>query len=309
MGDIPFEEPRLEEKKSLKKSFAIAIVVILALLAIGLYFQFNPTGFSIFPSQEKIFYVKPPNCPNEVCNTDSLRTWAGDAGVGLDIYDSNSVAVPLALVFKGSNAFIISTASKRAFSNDLCAIVDVSGACRIFENNIQKSDVVTLNFFTSLFSENDARLKILAINLKNALNQSVNVIPRFITITDLDKPGSENVAEVHEVMRQLCLLQTQPNSWVPYATCVDNALLTNQWTANIWESCAQTVAIDVDAMNSCVRDRGLQLAKSEQNTVRQLDLQSTPILFINNDVYTSRHTFDAVKKTVCLYFNEKPEAC
>ena len=309
MDATPFEEPRLEEKKSLKKSFAIAAIVILALLAAGLYFQFSFTGFSIFPIQEKILYVKPPNCPNEVCNTGSLRTWADDAGIGLNIYDSNSVAVPLALVFKNNDAFMISTANKRAFSNDLCAVVNVSGACRVFESSIRKGDVVTLNFFTSLFSENDVRLKILAINLKNALNQSVNVIPRFIIMTDLDKPGSENVAEVHEVMRQLCLLQTQPDSWVPYATCIDNALLANQWTTNTWELCAQAVAIDADAMNGCVQDRGLQLAKSEQSTVRQLDLQSTPVLFINNDVYTSRHTFDAVKKTVCLHFNEKPEAC
>lgn len=308
--DIPeFKQPKLEEKKSLKKSFAIAAVIILALLAIGLYFQFNFTGFTIFPVQEKIFYIKPANCPNEVCNTDSLRTWASDAGVGLNIYDSNSVAIPIAMVFKNNDAFVISTANKRVFSNDLCAIINVSSACRVFENGIQKSDVATLNFFTSLFSVNDVRLKIIAINLKQILNESINVIPRFIIITDLDKPGSANVAEVHEVMRQLCLLQTEANSWVPYATCIDNALLTNQWTADTWESCAQTAAIDADALNNCVQDRGLQLAKNEQNTVRQLNLQSTPILFINSDVYTSRHTFDAVKKTACLYFNKKPEAC
>jgi hypothetical protein len=204
---------------------------------------------------------------------------------------------------------VINTASKRAFSNDLCATVDAAGACRVFENSIQKSDVVTLNFFTSLFSENDVRLKIIAINLKQVLNESVHVIPRFIIITDLDGPGSENVAEVHEVMRQLCLLQTEPNSWVPYATCIDSALLTNQWTANTWEACAQTAVIDIDSMNGCVQGRGLQLAKSEQNTVKQLKLQSTPILFINSDVYTSRHTFDAVKKTACMYFNKKPEGC
>lgn len=298
-----------EEKKSLKKSFLMTAFVILVLLAIGLYFQFNFTGFAIFPGQEKIFYIRPASCPNEVCNTDSLRTWASDAGINLGIYDSNSVAVPIAMVFKNGDAFVINTASKRAFSNDLCAIVNATGACRVFENGIQKSDAVTLNFFTSLFSENDVRLKIIAINLKQVLNESVNVIPRFIIITDLNEPGSENVAEVHEVMRQLCLLQTQPNSWVPYATCIDNALLTNQWTANTWEACAQAAVIDVDSMYSCVQDRGLQLAKNEQSTVRQLKLQSTPILFINSDVYTSRHTFDAVKKTACLYFNKNPEGC
>ena len=309
MGGISSGQPRMEEKKSLKKSFAMAAAVILALLAIGLYFQSNFTGFIIFPGQEKIFYIRPANCPDEICNTDSLRTWASDAGINLGIYDSNSVAVPIAMVFKDGDAFVINTASKRAFSNDLCAIVNVTGACRVFEDNIQKSDVVTLNFFTSLFSENDVRLKIIAINLKQVLNESVNVIPRFIIITDLDGPGSENAAEVHEVMRQLCLLQTQPNSWVPYATCIDSALLTNQWTANTWEACAQTAVIDMDSMNGCVQGRGLQLAKSEQNTVKQLKLQSTPILFINSDVYTSRHTFDAVKKTACMYFNKKLGAC
>ena len=55
MGGISYGQPRLEGKNSLKKSFAIAAAVILALLAIGLYFQFSFTGFTFFSGQEKIF--------------------------------------------------------------------------------------------------------------------------------------------------------------------------------------------------------------------------------------------------------------
>jgi len=296
----------MSEGRSLKRTFGLVISVILVLLAIGLYFQFN---YVIFPGKDKIVYIMPTNCPEQVCNIDSLRTWVKDIDVDLGIYNSNSVAVPTAIVFKSNDAFGINTLSKRAFSNDLCVLINSSNACNVFERSIQKTDVATLNFFTSLFSINDVRLKLIAVNLKNILKDSVNVIPRFIIVSNLDDPASANVAEVQEVARQLCMLRTQPNNWVQYATCIDNALLNNQWTQATWQSCAQAANIDVDSLNACVQTNGLQLVANEQTTVRQLQLTTAPVLFINNDVYTSQFTFDAVKKTVCLYLRNKTEGC
>jgi len=300
----------LPEKTSfLKKPFVIAIISIIVLLAIGMYFQSTYTGFSIFPTKTKVIYIKPANCPEEICNTDSLRTWVRDVDVGLEIYSSNSILVSSAIVFKENNAIVINTANKRAFSNDLCVLLNLNNACKIFESSIQRTDVVTLNFFTSLFSANDIKLKQIAINMRQILNESVSVIPRFIIVSNLDDEAAVNIAEVQEVARQLCMLQTQPNNWVQYVTCVDNALLSNQWNQETWQACAQAANVDVNAVNSCMQERDEQLLRNEQNTVRQLRLTSTPVLFINNDAYTSQFTFDAVKKTVCLYFNKKPEGC
>ena len=294
---------------SLKKPFLIAAAAILVLLSIGLYFQSGYTGFAIFQSKEKIFYIQPVNCPEQICNLDSLRTWVKDVDVDLGVYTSTSVATPSAIVFKDSNVFGINTGSKRAFSDDLCVLMNLTNACKVFESGIQKADAVSLNFFTSLFSINDVRLKLIAINLKQALGESVNIIPRFIIVSNLDDASAVNTAEIQEVGRQLCMLQLQPNNWVQYVACVDNALLSNQWNQETWQACAQTANMDANAVNGCMQEKGEQLLRNEQNTVRQLRLTSTPVLFINNDVYTSQFTFDAVKKTVCLYLRNKTEGC
>lgn len=293
----------------MRKSFLIAAAAILVLLAIGLYFQFSYTSSAIFQPKEKIFYIQPINCPEQICNLDSLRTWVKDVGVDLGVYTSTSVATPSAIVFRDSNVFAVNTGTKRAFSNDLCVLLNLSNACKIFESGLQKADAVTLNFFTSLFSITDVRLKVIAINLKQVFNDSVNVIPRFIIVSNLDDPSAVNAAEVQEIGRQLCMLQLQPNNWVQYVACLDNALLSNQWNQETWQACAQTASVDVNALDACIQEKGEQLLRNEQNTVRQLRLTSTPVLFINNDVYTSQFTFDAVKKTICLYFNKKPDVC
>ena len=296
----------MEHNRSLKKTFLITAVAVFVLFAIGLYFQSN---YNILSGKETIVYIKPTNCPDQVCNLDSLRTWVKDVDTDLKIYNSNSVATPSAVIFKGNEVVAVGTASKRAFMDDLCVVVNVSSACKIFESGIQKTDSVTLNVFTSLLSINDVRLKLIAINLKQALKNKLNIAPRFIIVSNLDDTTTVNQAEVQEVARQLCMLQLQPNNWVQYATCIDNALLTNQWNQNTWQACAQAANIDVNSLNSCVQNNGLQLLKNEQNTVRQLGLTTTPVLFINNDVYASQFTFDAVKRTVCMYFNKKVEGC
>lgn len=296
----------MEEKKSLKKTVLMTAVIIIVLLAIGLYFQLS---YNIIPTKERVVYIMPTNCPEQICNVDSLRTWVSDIGVDLGIYNSNYFAIPSALVFKSGEAIVVNTISKKAFTDDLCILLNVSNACKTFESIIQKSDVVNVNSFTSLLSVNDIRLRLIAINLKLALKDKVDIIPRFIIVSNLDDSGSVNVAEVEEAARQLCILQTQSSNWVQYSTCIDGSLLNNQWVQTTWQACAQSANVDVNNMNSCVATNGIQLLKNEQNNVRQLKLTTSPVLFINNDVYTSRFTFDAIKKTVCMYFSKKPEGC
>ncbi len=297
-----------QELKSLKKSFliTIALVVILAVIGAYVYFTSSPSaGESV-----KINFIQPLNCPEDVCNTDRIRTWVTDIGIDLGIYNSISVSSPSAFVLRDNTAYFINTASKKAFASDLCVLVNHSNACKIFADSIQKTDAVTLNVFTSLFSVGDVQLKVMAINLKQLLGDVLNVIPRFIIFTDLSNPNMQmETAELKEVERQLCIIDGQQNKWVAYASCIDTYLLNNLWTNTTWQLCAQNVGVDENAMDSCVSERGLALAQREFGAVKQLGLTKTPVLFINNDAYTSQFTFDAIKKTVCLYYKEKPAGC
>ncbi len=188
-----------QQKGSLKKSFIVTAVAVLLLGAAAFYIQSGYTGFAAFSGKEKVNYIKPAVCPEQVCNIDSLRTWASDIGVDLGVYTSDAVASPSAVVFKDSNVIVINTVSKRGFSNDLCVLLNLSSACRVFESGIQKTDTITLNVFTSLFSVSDVRMKLIAINLKQVLGDKVNVIPRFIILSDLSNPDSINLAEGQEV--------------------------------------------------------------------------------------------------------------
>jgi protein-disulfide isomerase len=131
-----------------------------------------------------------------------------------------------------------------------------------------------------------------------------------VILTNLNNPSAvAQSTELKEAMTQLCILTDQPAKWMSYANCVDTALAQNSYTNITSANCMRSAKVDADAVSKCVAERGLQLAKNEVATIQQLGLRVTPTIFINNDLYTSRLSYDVLFKTVCMYLSSPPEAC
>lgn len=293
-----------------KKFFAILILAI-AISSIFLLNFFNIFKFSAFlvlPSKKTLIYLMPPNCPENVCNTDLLKLWSQDLGINLEIYESD-VTFPSSFILKSNKAIMISTISKRAFMNDFCVLLDDKKACKIFEDSITKTNRVRITTFSSLFSAADINARALALQLANTIDK-IDYLPRFVIFTNLQDPNAVRQSqELKEIMTQLCILREESNKWASYSLCVDNSLLQNAYTNQTSSLCMERAQIDKEKINECVKNNGLQLAAQEVQAVQALGLTRTPAIFINNDLYAGKLNYDELLKTICFYFIEKPEPC
>lgn len=306
-------EGETQSKSSAGKKIILIFVLVLSLAFVYIFGQelFKTGGFVFSLSQPVVInYIKPANCQENLCNTDAMRTWASDAGVSLNILQSDTSTLPSAHIAIDGKAVFINTGTRYSFLSDLCLLGNHAGSCRALEKMITKTDTVTLTPFTSLFSINDVRVKLIAIQLKQEFGDKINVVPRYIVLSNITDPtvfqGSE---EVVEVARQLCVLNEQSSAWPAYVGCIDNSLLTSVWTSNVWSACAETAKVDVEKLNACVSSRGANMVANEYVAARQIGITRTPTVFINNDAYTSSFDLQSMRKAVCLYLKTTPANC
>ena len=127
----------------------------------------------------------------------------------------------------------------------------------------------------------------------DAVEPHVYYIVQYVDEGEFDSLHGEE--EVEEDMRQLCVLKTQPEKFVPYVECRNASV-----EGTSWQECASSVGIDLKALSECLAsgypERQLRSMATRE---RRLRVNASPTLYINNQLFGGRIDRRLLGRSVC----------
>lgn len=116
------------------------------------------------------------------------------------------------------------------------------------------------------------------------------------------------IAELNQNIRERCVYQNQKDKFWDFVTRV-NEDCTAETVEECWEEVGKAVAVAVEAVKKCQKEKGLELAKQDKELNEKYEVSGSPTLVINGVTYTGARTSEGYKQAICNAFNSPPEAC
>ncbi|MFA5953121.1 MAG: hypothetical protein WC812_00855 [Candidatus Pacearchaeota archaeon] len=116
--------------------------------------------------------------------------------------------------------------------------------------------------------------------------------------------------EVDQNIRELCVKKNYGNDkfW-NFVTAINEDCGSD---GSCWENVSQTLGIDIQTIESCFENEGLDLMKAEAEISDEYGVSGSPTMFINEVETTSVYSYgdsEEYKGTICSAFNEVPSVC
>lgn len=106
-------------------------------------------------------------------------------------------------------------------------------------------------------------------------------------------------SEVDEDVIQLCVEKIAPEKHLNYLYCRSTGTI----KGTDWKDCATTTGIDIDAVQSCFDNEGLDLLKEDIKEAQELGVSGSPTWLINNKYQTGGFDSEAIKTFICSHNN------
>lgn len=176
---------------------------------------------------------------------------------------------------------------------------------------IPKREVPDVKLFVMSFCPFGMQAENAMIPVVELLGEKIVVEPHFVmrVMPDGTFRALHGEAEAHENIRQLCIWKHYgQETWWKYVGFVNqNCGLSN--IGECWKQAAEAVNIDIEKVESCFEQEGVELATSEQSLMESYQVRGSPTLIINDVVYNGPRTSEAYKKAICDAFENPPEEC
>jgi hypothetical protein len=149
----------------------------------------------------------------------------------------------------------------------------------------------------------------------NLLGTKANITVRYIagvqgtTVSSLHGP-----AEAQEDLRQLCINRYYRGQFWQYLSTFNRDCYPNWQNATYLDTCRgntlQALGIDAKRIEACATGaEGLGLLTADEQATSQYNVQGSPTLIINGQVYDGDRTPEAYKEAICSHFNTPPAEC
>jgi glutaredoxin len=121
-------------------------------------------------------------------------------------------------------------------------------------------------------------------------------------------------AEAKEDLRQLCINRYSPAQFWAYLTAFNRECYPGWQNATFLDACSANttgkLGMDNRKIETCATgSEGLDLLQADEAAGVGYDVQSSPTLIINGQVYTGARTPEAYKEAVCSHFDTPPAEC
>jgi hypothetical protein len=116
------------------------------------------------------------------------------------------------------------------------------------------------------------------------------------------------IKELNEGVRQLCIFNDKPGKWWDYVSKInERCSLSNIDTC--WKDIAKEVGFDVDKIEKCVQEQGLDLLADEAELNERYGVRGSPTVFINDAEYNGGRAPGDYLAGICSAFNNEPSGC
>ncbi len=184
--------------------------------------------------------------------------------------------------------------------------------------NVQKSKEIDVKMFVMAFCPYGKQAE-------NGLGPAarllgVDVEPHFVIYSNYRGGGPDfciesgrycsmhGIGELNEGLRQLCVYKSYKDKWWDYVDYV-NSKCSLQNIESCWKDAASSAGIDASAIESCQKNDGASLAKSEYELNQKYSVQGSPTIFINSQQYHGGRSPDDFKGAFCSAFENPPAEC
>jgi glutaredoxin len=150
------------------------------------------------------------------------------------------------------------------------------------------------------------------------LGSKADIRVRYITTVTGTTVSSvqslHGMPEVKEDLRQICILNKNPEQFWDYVSRFNEACYSQSQNADRLDACWRNVTaaagIDTKSIESCATgEEGLALLKADEALSGRDRADSSPTLVINGQEYTGSRTPDAYKQAICDRFEAAPAEC
>ncbi len=318
----------MSEEKWKVTSFLFAILLIISLIFILRAEKLASTGYVVAglgknESKYEIVYLYPEAC-GEPCSPDKYKEWIEGTNISLRSFKGDWLRGPVALLLHNGKVSIIELMSKRQMLGSICSATDDKKICKLYEESINKTDVVGLDLYIMSFCPFGMQMVEVLEPVYELLKNDIKFNLHFVIYPSewySNNPGGfcidgycsmHGVFELKEDIRQKCIFSQYPERWWDYALCMISKYRKNPWhndTLSPWQDCAKQAGISVDDVLECMQNEGIRLIAEDYELNKKYGVTGSPTLFINGEMYAGERTPEALKEEICKYFKTKPEEC
>jgi len=194
-----------------------------------------------------------------------------------------------------------------------------SQAGQTAQAEIPKSDNPKVELFVMAFCPYGVQAEASMAPVFDLLRDKVNINIRYIAGASGNELSS--ISSLHgniegvEDARQLCIAKnySKKQLW-DYVSRINKDCypIYNQGGdvyKSCWEKSAKGAGLNVDKINICLSDEGVELIKADSQLANQYGVSGSPSLIINGVIYSGGRTPEAYKQAICSAFNNQPEEC
>lgn len=117
------------------------------------------------------------------------------------------------------------------------------------------------------------------------------------------------IQELHQDVRELCIWKYYNHSiWWDFVLEI-NKLCNSRNADTCWEPIAKELNIDVNKINTCLKDEAESLLEKELELNERYGVRGSPTVFINDKQYSGGRAPENYKQAICSGFIDKPEEC
>ncbi|NYZ79082.1 thioredoxin domain-containing protein [Candidatus Micrarchaeota archaeon] len=175
-----------------------------------------------------------------------------------------------------------------------------SGNSTVINNTTPpKQANVTLELFVMSKCPYGVQAETAVKNVIDKFGGDVNLSLHFIASQGADGTFSSlhGNTEVQEDLRQVCIMKYYPTSLIGYLACVANGYSNIE---QVWESCASQNNIDVNKITTCsTSNEASSLLASNIQRTNQLNIQSSPTIYLNGKPYNGAASENSITKAIC----------
>ncbi|MCD6590168.1 thioredoxin domain-containing protein [Candidatus Woesearchaeota archaeon] len=124
-----------------------------------------------------------------------------------------------------------------------------------------------------------------------------------------DYCSMHGIQELHQDVREMCVWKYYDHStWWDFVIAINkNCSASNADTC--WQGIAQSLGIDINKINKCVEEEGIDLLAAEYQLNQEYGVRGSPTVFINDMQYNGARTPEAYKSAICEGFENPPQEC
>ncbi|GEM_PF-1440302 len=118
------------------------------------------------------------------------------------------------------------------------------------------------------------------------------------------------IQEVHEDERELCVYNLYGiKAWFDFALAM-NKNSTSQNSDAKWKAVAQSLGLDVNKIEDCVKENGVKYLQQEQALSEAVGAEGSPTVFVGGKPYNGARTPSSYMSAICdEYSGSKPAGC